>query len=78
MIFNKEHKSQPITRLQVNEAFRKVKSNKGSSGVDGITIETVNVNPRKYLYPLWNRLASGSYFPKPVRQVLIPKGNGEM
>jgi len=78
MIFNEEHKSQPITRLQVNEAFKRVKANKGSSGVDGITIETVNANPRKYLYPLWNRMTSGSYFPKPVRQVLIPKGNGEM
>jgi retron-type reverse transcriptase len=31
-------------------------------------------NPRKYLYPLWNRLASGSYFPPPVKEVLIPKG----
>ena len=78
MIFNEEHKSQPITKLQVNEAFMRVKANGGSAGVDGITIEKVKAKPRKYLYPLWNRMASGSYFPKPVRQVLIPKGNGEM
>lgn len=78
MIFNEEHKSQPITKLQVNEAFTRVKANGGSAGVDGITIEKVKAKPRKYLYPLWNRMASGSYFPKPVRQVLIPKGNGEM
>lgn len=78
MIFNEEHKSQPITKLQVNDAFKKIRANKGSAGVDGITIETVSNNPRKYLYPLWNRMTSGSYFPKPVRQVLIPKGNGKM
>lgn len=78
MIFDEQHKSQLISRLQVNEAFKRVKANKGSSGVDGITIEQVAANPRKYLYPLWNRMSSGSYFPKPVRQVLIPKGGGKM
>ena len=78
MIFKEEQKSQPISRLQVMEAFRKVRSNGGSSGVDGLTIEKVNANKRKYLYPLWNRMASGSYFPKAVRQVLIPKHDGTM
>lgn len=78
MIFNEQHKSQPISKLQVNEAFKKVKANGGSSGVDGLTIGEVQAKPRRYLYPLWNRMASGSYFPKPVRQVLIPKGDGEM
>lgn len=60
------------------EAFKRVKANKGSSGVDGITIEAVAKNPRKYLYPIWNRMSSGSYQPKAVRQVLIPKGDGKM
>lgn len=78
MIFKEEQKSQPITRLQVMEAFKKIKANGGASGVDGISIEEVNANPRKYLYPLWNRMSSGSYFPKAVRQVLIPKQDGTM
>ena len=78
MIFDEEHKSQPISREQIKLAFMKVKSNKGSAGVDKMTIEEVSSNLRKYLYPLWNRLASGSYFPKPVRQVLIPKADGKM
>lgn len=78
MIFKEEQKSQPISRLQIMEAFKKVKANGGSSGVDGITIGKVNANKRKYLYPLWNRMASGSYFPKAVRQVLIPKHDGTM
>ena len=29
------------------------------------------------LYVLWNRLSSGSYFPKPLRSVSIPKSNGK-
>jgi RNA-directed DNA polymerase len=78
MIFIEKQKTQPIERLQVWNAFKRVRSNKGSAGVDGVTIDKVTANPRKYLYPLWNRLASGSYRPQPVRQTLIPKGEGKM
>lgn len=76
MIFEDEQKTQPITRLQVMDAFKRVKANGGSAGVDNISIEQVDSNKRKYLYPLWNRMASGSYFPKAVRQTIIPKSNG--
>ena len=78
MIFEEKQKTHPIERMQVWEAFKRVRANGGSPGVDGITIETVGSNPRKYLYPVWSRMASGSYFPKPVRQVLIPKNDGTM
>jgi group II intron reverse transcriptase/maturase len=77
MIFVEEQKTQPITRLQVQNAFNKVRANGGSAGVDKITIADVNKNKRKYLYPLWNRMASGSYFPQSVRQTLIPKSGGK-
>jgi len=77
MIFVEEQKTQPITRLQVMEAFKRVKANGGSAGVDKITIAQIENNKRKYLYPLWNRMANGSYFPKPVRQTLIPKSGGK-
>jgi len=73
MIFAEEQKTQPITQLQVTEAFRRVKANDGNAGVDRITIAQVESNKRKYLYPLWNRMASGSYFPPPVRQSFITK-----
>jgi group II intron reverse transcriptase/maturase len=76
MIFEEKQKTQPIERLQVWEAFKRVKAGGKSPGVDGITIETVERNPRKYLYPVWLRMASGSYFPKPVRQAMIPKTDG--
>ena len=42
MIFVEEQKTQPITRLQVLEAFKRVKANDGSAGVDKITIAQVD------------------------------------
>ena len=77
MIFVEEQKTHPITRAQVQDAFKRVRANDGSAGVDKTTIAQVDANKRKYLYPLWNRLASGSYFPNPVRQKLIDKGGGK-
>jgi len=76
MIFDEKQKSQPIKREQVWEAFKKVKKNGGAYGVDKLSIEEVSAQARKYLYPIWNRLASGSYFPQAVREVEIPKGDG--
>lgn len=66
----------PITKEQVWESFKLVKANGGSSGVDGITLNDVVANPRKHLYPVWNRLSSGSYFPPAVKRVEIPKSDG--
>lgn len=78
MIFVEKQKSYPIERMQVMDAFKRVKANGGSAGIDGVTTDQVSYNLRKYLYPLWNRMASGSYFPQAVRQTLIPKGDGKM
>ena len=44
--------------------------------IDGITIGTVASNPRKCLYPVWKRRASGSYYPQAIRQAEIPKEDG--
>ena len=78
MIDYYETKSQPITKLMVWQAYKEVRSNKGSGGIDNMSLEDLEKNKSKELYKLWNRLASGSYFPKPVRQVAIPKkGGGE-
>ncbi|NQY67780.1 MAG: group II intron reverse transcriptase/maturase [Flavobacteriales bacterium] len=76
MIFEEKQKSQPIDKRQIWEAFKKVRSNKGACGVDKLSIADVSSHPMKYLYPIWNRLASGSYFPDFVREVEIPKGDG--
>lgn len=77
MIFKEKRKSQPIEKRQVWEAFKAVKKNDGSAGVDNLSIVEIESNTRKYLYPLWNRMASGSYMPVPVREVLIDKEDGK-
>jgi RNA-directed DNA polymerase len=66
----------PITKEQVWESFKLVKANGGTAGVDGITIDDIAAHPRKHLYPVWNRLSSGSYFPPAVKRVEIPKSDG--
>lgn len=76
MIFEQEQKSLPITKCQVWAAFKKVKASGGAAGVDGLTCDQVAGNPRKYLYPLWNRMTSGSYYPKPVKRAEISKYDG--
>src|SRR5205809_4176597 len=65
-----------ITKKQVYEAYKAVKSNAGSAGVDGQTIEQFDSDLRNNLYKVWNRMSSGSYFPPPVRAVSIPKKSG--
>ena len=59
------------------EAYKKVKSNKGSSGVDQQTLDDFDKIRSKELYKIWNRLSSGSYYPPDVKRVLIPKQNGK-
>jgi RNA-directed DNA polymerase len=76
MNLEEKQKSFPITKEMVWESFKLVKAKGGAAGVDGITIDEVVANPKKHLYPVWNRLASGSYFPPAVRRVEIPKSDG--
>ncbi|RYZ21088.1 MAG: group II intron reverse transcriptase/maturase, partial [Sphingobacteriales bacterium] len=66
----------PITQSQVLTAWRKVLSAGGSGGVDGKSLSDVAHNLHDELYTLWNRMSSGSYFPKPVKAAIIPKDSG--
>jgi group II intron reverse transcriptase/maturase len=76
LLFETESKTVPITKEMVRNAYKKVKSNQGSAGVDRESLEMYQANLLKNLYQLWNRLSSGSYFPQPVREVEIPKATG--
>jgi RNA-directed DNA polymerase len=71
-----ETKSIPITKRMIWEAYKKVRSNKGSAGVDDETIAMYEANLSNNLYVLWNRMSSGSYFPPPVLEVEISKDDG--
>ena len=67
----------PITKEMVKAAYRKVKANHGAAGIDKESLEMYEADLLNNLYVLWNRLSSGSYFPKPLRSVSIPKSNGK-
>ena len=59
------------------EAWKRVKANKGSSGIDGITIEDIEAKGVNcYLTGIQSELKSGTYRPLPVRRVMIPKSDG--
>jgi len=60
----------------VIQAYRKVRANKGSGGVDGMTWEEFESHKSENIYKLWNRLSSGSYYPMPVKEVEIRKKDG--
>jgi RNA-directed DNA polymerase len=69
-------KSFDIPKQMVWEAYRKVKANKGSAGVDRQSLEAFEADLKNNLYKIWNRMSSGTYFPPPVRAVEIPKADG--
>lgn len=65
-----------ISKKMVLDAFRHVKANQGAAGVDEESLAMFEADLSRNLYKLWNRMASGSYFPPPVKQVEIPKKQG--
>ena len=66
----------PITKRQVWEAYKSVKANQGGAGVDEQSLAEFAEDLENNLYKLWNRLASGSWMPPPVKRVEIPKADG--
>jgi RNA-directed DNA polymerase len=60
----------------LNQAFKRVKSNKGAAGIDGMTVETLHSWILTNKESLVSSLLEGSYRPSPVRRVEIPKPSG--
>lgn len=75
--YMKEGKAFQISQNEVLNAYKAVKANKGAGGVDGMEFQEFDRNWKNRLYVLWNRMSSGSYYPKPVKGVEIPKKNGK-
>src|SRR4029453_5854570 len=65
-----------ISKVEVLQAWEKVKANKGAPGGDGGSTEEFEADWKNNLYKVWNRMSSGSYFPPAVRAVEIPKAHG--
>ena len=69
-------KQYEIPKRAVIEAYKRVKANKGSAGIDGMDFEKFEERLNNNLYKIWNRMSSGSYFPSPVMAVEIPNKSG--
>ena len=61
----------------LTNAWKKVKANKGSGGVDGVTIEQYSLNEQENIFKLLDKLKTKEYKPSPVRRVYIPKKDGK-
>ena len=65
-----------VSKQLVWQAYKLVKRNGGGPGVDEQSLLKFEENLSNNLYKIWNRMASGSYFPPPVKAVEIPKKSG--
>ena len=63
-------------RENLKQALQQVKANKGSAGVDGMTVGGISDYLKQHWPAIREQLLSGTYEPKPVRRVEIPKPDG--
>src|SRR6202051_594475 len=60
-------------RANLKEALRQVRSNKGSAGIDRMTVDQLGDYLKQHWPVIREQLLNGTYEPKPVRRVEIPK-----
>lgn len=65
-----------LHRDNMNAAYKRVKSNKGSHGVDGMKVDELLSYLKQHGKTLIASILEGTYRPKPVRRVEIPKPDG--
>ncbi len=58
------------------QALKRVKSNKGSPGIDGMTVDALTVYLKEHWPAIREQLLRGTYKPQPVKRVEIPKPDG--
>jgi len=65
-----------LSRDNLNLAYKRVKANKGSHGVDGMKVAELLSFLKQHGEALRQRILAGEYNPQPVRRVEIPKPDG--
>ena len=63
-------------RENLERAWKRVRRNKGSPGVDGMTIDDAKDYLREHWPSIRSQLLEGTYQPQPVKRVEIPKPDG--
>ena len=65
-----------LSRENMKLAYKRVKSNKGAGGIDGITVDEVNEYLKENWHNIKERILKRKYNPQPVLRVEIPKPDG--
>jgi RNA-directed DNA polymerase len=65
-----------VNKDNLNEAYKRVLSNKGCPGIDGMKVQQLKEWLGSNKEELINKLLTGTYEPQPVKRVDIPKPNG--
>jgi len=65
-----------LAEENLKEAMEKVKSNKGSPGIDGMSVGELQAYLKEHWTKLRSQLVEGTYKPQPVKRVEIPKPDG--
>jgi len=66
-----------VERENMLKALRRVEANKGSAGVDGVSVRALRASLREHWPRIKEELLEGRYQPQPVRKVEIPKPGGK-
>lgn len=67
-----------VSRQNLLVALKRVRKNKGSPGIDGMTVDELSDHLREHWPALREKLLVGNYLPSAVRRQLIPKSGGGM
>ena len=73
---NMEMMERIVAPSNVREAYRRVKRNDGCPGVDGMTVEEMQVHLQNHWQQIRKELLDGTYKPFPVRRHELPKPGG--
>ena len=65
-----------LTSPYIEQALQRVKANKGSPGVDGMTVDELPEYLKQHELEIGEQLRNGTYEPQPVKRVEIPKPDG--
>ena len=66
-----------LNKRNLNLAYKRVYSNKGAGGVDGMSVTDLKQHLQQYGEHLQAQIRTGSYQPSPIKGVEIPKSNGK-
>ena len=67
-----------LSEENLSEAIKRVKANKGASGIDKMTVKQLDAYFYEHKKEIINSIMNKTYKPQPVRRVYIPKSNGKL